>query len=51
LIPGIGYGRNAKFFIDNGINITGIEISKTAIDLARQNGLNISIFHGNVNIE
>ncbi|MFL0195705.1 class I SAM-dependent methyltransferase [Clostridium sp. WILCCON 0269] len=49
LIPGIGYGRNARVFIDNGINVTGIEISKTAIDLARQNGLNISIFHGSVN--
>ncbi|SIS06075.1 Methyltransferase domain-containing protein [Peribacillus simplex] len=48
LIPGIGYGRNAKVFIENGINITGIEISKTAIHLARQNGLNNSIFHGSV---
>ncbi|MHB8075936.1 class I SAM-dependent methyltransferase [Desulfosporosinus fructosivorans] len=48
LIPGIGYGRNAKVFIDNGINVTGIEISKTAIDLARQNGLDISIYHGSV---
>jgi SAM-dependent methyltransferase len=48
LIPGIGYGRNAKVFIDNGINVTGIEISKTAIDLAWQNGLNINIFHGSV---
>jgi SAM-dependent methyltransferase len=48
LIPGIGYGRNAKVFIDNGINVTGIEISKTAIELARQNGLNIPIFHGSV---
>lgn len=48
MIPGIGYGRNAKVFIDNGINVTGIEISKTAIDLARQNGLNISIFNGSV---
>ncbi|WHY64997.1 class I SAM-dependent methyltransferase [Neobacillus sp. SuZ13] len=48
LIPGIGYGRNAKIFIDNGINVTGIEISKTAIELARQNGLNSPIFHGSV---
>lgn len=48
LIPGIGYGRNAKIFIDNGINVTGIEISKTAIELARQNGLNINIFNGSV---
>lgn len=48
LIPGIGYGRNARVFLDNGMNVTGIEISKTAIDLARQNGLNIDIFHGSV---
>lgn len=48
LIPGIGYGRNAKIFLDNGINVTGIEISKTAIDLARQNGLDIDIYHGSV---
>jgi SAM-dependent methyltransferase len=48
LIPGIGYGRNAKIFIDNGIKATGIEISKTAIDLAKQNGLRMNIFHGSV---
>lgn len=48
LIPGFGYGRNAKVFIDNGINVTGIEISKTAIELARENGLNSNIFHGSV---
>jgi 2-polyprenyl-3-methyl-5-hydroxy-6-metoxy-1,4-benzoquinol methylase len=48
LIPGIGYGRNAKVFLDNGINVTGIEISKTAIDLARLNGLNINIYNGSV---
>ncbi len=48
LIPGIGYGRNAKIFMDNGINVTGIEISKTAIDLAKENGLDINIFKGSV---
>jgi SAM-dependent methyltransferase len=48
LIPGIGYGRNAKIFTDNRINVTGIEISKTAIDLARENGLDINIYHGSV---
>jgi SAM-dependent methyltransferase len=48
LIPGIGYGRNAKVFIDNGINVTGIEISKTAINLARQNGIDITIYQGSV---
>nr|WP_288837044.1 class I SAM-dependent methyltransferase [uncultured Flavobacterium sp.] len=36
LIPGIGYGRNAKPFTDKGISVTGIEISKTAIELARK---------------
>jgi SAM-dependent methyltransferase len=49
LIPGIGYGRNAKIFIENGINVTGIEISKTAIDLAKtENKLDIKIHHGSV---
>jgi len=48
LIPGIGYGRNAKIFLDNGINVTGIEISKTAIDLARKNELDVRIYHGSV---
>lgn len=49
LIPGIGYGRNAKIFIDNGIKVTGIEISKTAIDLAKKNfGKHLSIYHGSV---
>ena len=37
LIPGIGYGRNAKVFYDNAINVTGIEISKSAIELAQEN--------------
>ena len=49
LIPGIGYGRNARIFTDNEIQVTGIEISKTAIDLAKeQNELHIKIYHGSV---
>jgi len=49
LIPGIGYGRNAKIFCEHGLNVTGIEISKTAIDLAkRTNGLDIKIHKGSV---
>lgn len=36
LIPGIGYGRNAQIFRDNGMEVTGIEISQTAIDLLRK---------------
>ena len=27
LIPGFGYGRNAKLFIENGFDVTGIEIN------------------------
>lgn len=49
LIPGFGYGRNAKLFQDSGINVTGIEISKTAIDLARKYyGTEMKIYHGSV---
>lgn len=48
LIPGFGYGRNAKVFIENNITVTGIEISKTAIDLARQYGINSNVYHGSV---
>jgi len=48
LIPGIGYGRNAKLFIDNGFKVTGIEISESAIDLAMAYGLDCKIHHGSV---
>lgn len=49
LIPGIGYGRNTKIFVDAGMTVTGIEISETAIELARKNNaLDIKIHHGSV---
>ncbi|GAB2776949.1 class I SAM-dependent methyltransferase [Rhabdobacter roseus] len=49
LIPGIGYGRNAQVFRDSGMEVTGIEISQTAIDLARkQYGPALTIYHGSV---
>lgn len=49
LIPGIGYGRNAQTFIDNGMTVTGIEISKTAIDLGQKYfGNNLKVYHGSV---
>jgi SAM-dependent methyltransferase len=49
LIPGIGYGRNAKVFLERGMSVTGIEVSETAIALARsQLGLHIPIHHGSV---
>lgn len=49
LIPGFGYGRNAKLFLDNGLDVTGIEISETAIRLAKKHyGNNFNIHHGSV---
>jgi len=48
LIPGVGYGRNAGVFQDTGISITGIEISASAIALAKKNGHNFRIHHGSV---
>lgn len=48
LIPGFGYGRNAEIFIRNGIDVTGIEISASAISLARNRGLTCTIHHGSV---
>jgi SAM-dependent methyltransferase len=48
LLPGIGFGRNAKPFVEKGMDVTGIEISETAIGLARENGLQIQIYHGSV---
>lgn len=48
LIPGCGYGRNAKLFLENGFQVTGIEISKSAIDLAKENGINCPIHLGSV---
>ncbi|MCR6642023.1 MAG: class I SAM-dependent methyltransferase [Sporocytophaga sp.] len=48
LIPGIGYGRNAQIFRENGISVTGIEISKTAIAMAEKHYGDMKIYHGSV---
>ena len=49
LIPGFGYGRNAKVFTDAGFDVTGIEISKTAIDIAKKHfGNRFTIYNGSV---
>ncbi|MDF2381285.1 class I SAM-dependent methyltransferase [Nostoc ellipsosporum NOK] len=49
LIPGMGYGRNAQLFKDVGMHVTGIEISATAITLAKKHfGDTINIYHGSV---
>lgn len=49
LVLGIGYGRNAQMFLYHGMTVTGIEISKTAIQLAHQHfGDELHIHHGSV---
>ena len=49
LVPGYGYGRNANVFTDAGMKVTGIEISETAIALAKkQYGEDIRVYHGPV---
>ena len=49
LIPGFGYGRNAGPFFKHGMEVTGIEISETAIQLAKKRvGDNIKVYHGSV---
>ncbi len=50
LIPGVGYGRNANIFLQNGIQVTGIEISEFAISLAKSElQLEFPIYQGSVN--
>jgi SAM-dependent methyltransferase len=48
LIPGIGYGRNAAIFMRAGIDVTGIEISRTAIEMAAKHFDSLPIHHGSV---
>lgn len=49
LIPGFGYGRNARAFYEKGFEVTGIEISSTAIKLANELlGSEIQVFRGSV---
>lgn len=49
LIPGFGYGRNAKIFTGSGFDVTGIEISETAIDLAKKHfGDSVKVYQGSV---
>ncbi|MCU0696028.1 MAG: class I SAM-dependent methyltransferase [Myxococcaceae bacterium] len=49
LIPGVGYGRNAKLFLESGLAVTGIELSASAIAQARSAlGLSFPIHHGPV---
>ncbi|MGE5404213.1 MAG: class I SAM-dependent methyltransferase [Candidatus Saccharibacteria bacterium] len=48
LIPGIGYGRNARLFAENGIEVDGIEVSGEALRHARSADLPIRCYEGSV---
>jgi SAM-dependent methyltransferase len=48
MIPGVGYGRNTKPFIDRNMRVSGIEISETAINTAVNLANKITIHHGSV---
>jgi SAM-dependent methyltransferase len=48
LVPGSGYGRNAVAFAQAGFQVTGIEISTTAVALALQNPQGVRYHHGSV---
>src|SRR5690348_2790166 len=40
---GCGTGRNSNYLADNGNNVTGIEISKTAIEIAKTRALDLGV--------
>jgi 2-polyprenyl-3-methyl-5-hydroxy-6-metoxy-1,4-benzoquinol methylase len=46
LIPGSGYGRNSKLFSTAGFDVTGIEISEEACNLAREYDPATKIYSG-----
>lgn len=48
LVPGAGYGRNTKIFTDANLDVTGIEISASAIELAKNFNPKIQFFQGSV---
>jgi len=48
LIPGSGYGRNSKLFSNANFEVTGIEISRIALELARNFDTKTQFFEGSV---
>ena len=49
MVPGFGYGRNARVFFEKGMEVTGIEISETAIALSKEHfGESLRVHHGSV---
>ena len=48
LVPGSGYGRNTRIFSEAGFEVTGIEISDTACEMARDYDPQSNIYNGSV---
>jgi SAM-dependent methyltransferase len=48
LVPGSGYGRHTKFLSESGFNVTGIEISATALNLAYKFDLHSRFYQSSV---
>jgi SAM-dependent methyltransferase len=48
LVPGSGYGRNAGAFARAGFAVTGIEISETAVTMARRGSSDVRYHQGSV---
>lgn len=48
LVPGSGYGRNTKPFAEVGFDVTGIEISDTACEMAKTFDPQTRTFNGSV---
>jgi SAM-dependent methyltransferase len=48
LIPGSGYGRNAIPFLADNFQVSGIEISEKAVELANENNVVFPVFNGSV---
>ena len=48
LVPGSGYGRNTKFFSTSGFEVTGIEISTVAYELAQKHDPLTKFYNGSV---
>jgi SAM-dependent methyltransferase len=48
LVPGSGYGRNTKLFSASGFDVTGVEISEVACQLAREYDPRTTHYNGSV---
>jgi len=48
LVPGVGYGRNTKLFTDANLNVVGIEVSESAINIAKNFNPKTQFFQGSV---